>query len=119
MGNYDAFDVNREELVNERTLFAKTFQNSDDSRTYQIEVGPIHFRAHDNPDAWLEIETGLEVSNGWTNRTKNVPVHLPPVLGNGSADLFGKTLSIAWVPGPLKAELWNGEVVELAHPLAS
>jgi len=104
----------REELIAERSLNTKKFVNSDGSETWQLGSRPLHFQNPDNREEWLEISTRLEENAGWENRTTNVAVRLPVVLGEGVPIYLGHEFALRWNPQFLKVELYSGEVIELA-----
>ncbi|MEM7425149.1 MAG: hypothetical protein AAF441_03585 [Pseudomonadota bacterium] len=104
----------RIEIVEERGLFAKTFENQDGSTTVQLGAQPIHYRTGDG--AYEEISTAFEADNGWVNMTNTIPLRLPSALGAGEAVLAGSDFSLRWQPGVLKARMRSGELVDVAEP---
>ncbi len=114
----------RDELIAERSLYTKTFANTDGSTTYQLGSAPIHFQSPDGSGEWLDVNTVLEpvagqAAPGWANHSSNIPVHLPEVLGEGEPIAFGPDLGIRWMPGLLRVRLFSGEELELAPPQPS
>ena len=108
--------LEREERLDERSVFTKSFANEDGTTTVQLGTGPIHFQPPGEPEVFLSIDTTLVPDDGWLNETNSYPLRLPPALGDGRFVEFGAELGIRWRPGPLNAVLFGGEVVPLAEP---
>lgn len=109
----------REEIIDQRTIASKTFQNEDGSTTWQLGSGPIHFQNPGNAQEWLDIDTALTENNGWENNTNNIAIHLPLVLGDGAPITLGGERQLNWQPGPLLAVLFSGEEMLIAEPQPS
>ncbi len=110
--------VESDELVAERTVLTKTFDNGDGTETLHIGARPIHYR-HSPSEAFQSIDTTLVAGDGWSNETNSFPVRLPPVLGDGQALELGQGLGIRWTPSFLAVHLRNTEIFHLGEPQVS
>ncbi|MDY7094190.1 MAG: hypothetical protein SX243_14565 [Acidobacteriota bacterium] len=104
----------RQELVEERQIFSKTFLHDDDSRTLHLGVEPLHFQPP-GADGLEVIDPTLVREDGWVNFTNSFPIRLPEVLGDGEPVELGPELGVRWRPGMLRARLHSGAVVDLGN----
>ncbi|MCB1033783.1 MAG: hypothetical protein KDD47_08120, partial [Acidobacteria bacterium] len=105
----------RMELLEERGVYTKVFENPDGSRTWHQGLEPLHYQPPGG-EGYLVIDPSLVEEAGWRNETNSFPVHLPEMLGDGSAIELGPELGLRWVPGSLMARTTTGLDVELTPP---
>ncbi|MDY7094189.1 MAG: hypothetical protein SX243_14560 [Acidobacteriota bacterium] len=104
------------EMVEERTVYTKTFENTDGSLTMILGSEPLHYQATEG-EPMEEIDATLDAGEeSWINTQNSFPVELPRFLGSGEAVRLGADFGAQWVPGPLMARLQSGGEVLLADP---
>ncbi len=59
--NFTTLFAQRAELIERRTLYSKTYRNSDNTLSTTISAGPVHFR--DNSDKLEEIDRNIRPSD--------------------------------------------------------
>lgn len=104
------------EMVPERTVYTKTFENTDGSLTMILGAEPLHYQLSEG-EPMEEIDATLDAGEeSWINTQNSFPVELPRSLGNGEAVRLGADFAAQWTPGPLTARLQSGGEVLLAEP---
>ncbi|MEM7481798.1 MAG: hypothetical protein AAF481_11540 [Acidobacteriota bacterium] len=103
----------REELVAERTVYMKTFDNHDGTKTQHIGLEPLHYQS-ESGGTFEVIDPRLVEEAGWQNDANSFSVRLPQQLGAGdSVELKGGALR--WRPGVLYARTLSGAEIAIAE----
>ncbi|MEM7051833.1 MAG: hypothetical protein AAF604_19360 [Acidobacteriota bacterium] len=106
-------DGERSELLEERDVYSKTFDNFDGSRTLHYGLEPLHYRPAGGEEM-IEIDPGLQAGEGWVNTTNSFATRLPATLGDGAFVELGDG-ELRWRPGVLRAHTLTGEEIAVAE----